>query len=218
LPLAAGTDWVVVLVDRSRSMDALRQPTIQGLNAFVAQQRHKPRTTLRILQFGTDIERRMQIEPMFDTRMRTASGTYAIERASYQPRGDTPLFGAVMTTIEQLEHDVEPLDRALVVVQTDGVENASPPEHTLERLRARIAEKRRAGWVFAYLGAQIDSWRRGHDLGFAMLNTFSYSPTARGVRAAFQRASEGVDRWRSDRRLGGERFFPLQLPPPRGVA
>lgn len=217
LPRVLGTDWVVVLVDRSASMDAIRQPTIQGLNAFIAQQRDKARTNVRIVQFGTDDEGRMQLEPMFDARLHSTE-SIAIERAAYRPRGDTPLFAAVLTTIEQLEHDVGAHDHALVVVQTDGIENASPPEFTLEGVRARIAEKQRGGWVFAYLGAELDSWRTGQGLGIGMLNSFSYSPTPQGVRAAFQRASEGVDRWRDNRTLAGRRFFPLQLPAPGDVS
>jgi len=212
LPRLDWTDHVLLLVDRSGSMAGIRQSTLQGLNGLIRDQAAQPKTEVRVKCFATDGGGRLKIETIFDTRLRSES--MAIQRSAYEPYGDTPLYAAVMTAIVELEKDVRPQDHALVVIQTDGQENASPSEYTLETVRARIAAKQRDGWVFAYLGAELNSWRTGEDLGVGMLNSFSYAPTALGVRAAFQRTSEALDRWRKDRKLGGRQFFPLQLPPP----
>lgn len=213
-------DWVLILVDRSGSMDSIRVPTIEGLNGFLQQQRAQPKTSIQVLQFGTDGEGQLQLEPLFDSRLERPEST-SIARGQYHPDGDTPLFIAVIRTIEQLERDVRPQDHALVVIQTDGGENASPPEYTLARVRRRIAEKIADGWVFAYLGVELDSWATGERMGVGMLNSMSYSPTAAGVRAAFKTTSERTDRWRAKQRMPGRKalvgqpFYPLQLPAPK---
>jgi hypothetical protein len=210
----------MLLVDRSASMEANQQPTVDGLNAFIRQHRDQRNTRLSIVQFGTDRHGELEMSMVFDT-VAPRSDTRALDRIDYRPRGDTPLLAAVMAAISRMEPLVRRQDRALLVIQTDGIENASPPDITPASVRTRIEAKQQQGnWTFAYLGVDLDGWHRppsGQDFGIGPFHTLSWSPTPRGVLAALQTTSDAVSRWRNEHSLrGADRFYPLQLPPPRG--
>jgi len=212
--------WVMLLVDRSASMETIQEPTLSGLQAFIRGHRDHLNTRLSVVQFGTAARSgELEMTTLFDTAApRTESGR-ALERLDYRPRGDTPLLAAVMAAIGRMEKFVRRQDRALLVIQTDGLENASPKHITLASVRARIEAKRRLGnWTFAYLGTDLDNWHvppTGQDMGIGPFHTLSWSPTPAGVTAAFQTTSDAVTRWRTAPSLSGpERFYPLQLPPP----
>ena len=212
--------WVMLLVDRSYSMVDIQQPTIDGLTAFIRQHRGQINTRVSVVQFGTDKQHELDLTTLFDTEMPRATQSQALETLAYKPEGDTPLLAAVMAAIDRMEKFVRRQDRALLVIQTDGLENASPKHITLESVRARIDAKRRLGnWTFAYLGTELDDWHvppTGQDMGIGPFHSLSWSPTSEGVTAAFQTTSDAVKRWRSAPELGGpQRFYPLQLPPPR---
>jgi hypothetical protein len=211
--------WVMLLVDRSASMETIQEPTLRGLQAFIRGHRNQLNTRLSVVQFGTGKSVQLEMTTLFDTEMPRASQSRALERLDYRPRGDTPLLAAVLAAIGRMEKFVRCQDRALLVIQTDGLENASPKHITLAAVRQRIADKRQLGnWTFAYLGTDLDDWHvppTGQDMGIGPFHTLSWSPTPRGVTAAFKTTSEAVTRWRTAPSLGGpERFYPLQLPPP----
>lgn len=208
--------WVLLLVDRSGSMWSIRDATLSGLKHFVKEQGADPVVRLSVVQFGTDRQGRLELTTMFDTAA-TRSEARALEKAEYEPSGDTPLLAAVLAAIARMEKLVRSQDRALLVIQTDGHENASPKHITLEHVRARITAKIAEGnWTFAYLGAHLDEWHRPpreQDFGLDPRHVLGWSPTGQGVTAAYATTSDAVTRWKGDRRLAG--FFPLQLPPPR---
>jgi hypothetical protein len=219
MPLLDWTDWVLILVDRSASMETIAGPTLQGLNTLLHQQVGQPKTSVRVVEFGTGDDGQLELNVLFDSSL--TYETNAIARQAYRPRGDTPLFVAVLSAISDLEPSVRTQDHALVVIQTDGYENASPKWATLDKVRARVREKQRDGWVFAYLGAELESWQTGENMGVGMFNSLSYSPTREGVIAGFRTTSDSISRWRREQRAPGRkalpgRFYPLQLPAPKG--
>lgn len=211
--------WVTLLVDRSSSMEELRGATIQGLNALIAQHAAEPTTRLRVVEFGTDNAENLELTLLYSNQQTGTTDVRALRIIDYRPRGSTPLLAAVLRAVAQLEPDVRPHDRALVVIQTDGMDNASPGV-TLELVRQRIEAKQALGnWLFAYLGAELDAWQTGTNMGVGALNALSYSPTPAGVLAAYKVTSDATTRWRKQdgrRALGGAGFYPLQLPPPAG--
>jgi len=210
--------WVMLLVDRSASMEDIQEPTLAGLRTFIRSHRGQLNTRLSVVEFGTTRDGQLEMTTLFDTAA-PRSESRGLERLEYRPRGDTPLLAAVMAAIGRMEKFVRRQDRALLVIQTDGIENASPKHITLASVKKRIDDKRRLGnWTFAYLGTDLDHWHvppTGQDMGIGPFHTLSWSPTPQGVTAAFQTTSDAVSRWRLAPKLSGpERFYPLQLPPP----
>lgn len=218
------TDYVTVLVDGSGSMAGIARETVQGLNALLLQQKAQPLTWLRIVEFQDDVNLRgaqVVLKTMFDSRLPVAE-TRGIALSGYQPGGGTPLFSAVLETIGRLEGEVRAQDHVLVIIQTDGGECTSRKEDTLELVRSRIGAKQRDGWTFAYLGAELDSWKTGETMGMGPLNAYSYAPSQTSMVPILKVTSDAIDRWRKDHAQSPGRapkirhFFPLQLPAPRG--
>jgi hypothetical protein len=171
-----------------------------------------------VVAFSTDLDGRLQLQTLLDTTLNDPNST-ALLPTTYQPEGDTPLVAAVWETISRLEHKQRKQDRVLLAILTDGVENASGPRYSIDKLRSRIKAKIAAGWQIVYLGVELNAWRTGEHYGVGRLNALSWSPTNQGVEGAFQTLADSTTRWSRNKTLTAgkqpERFFPLQLPPPK---
>jgi hypothetical protein len=218
-PVLHSLDWILLLVDRSYSMVDILNPTVRGMERFVQQQQTQPHTNLSVVAFGTDDWGSLQLQTLLDTTIADPHRT-AILPSMYVPDGDTPLLAAVWESISRLEQKQRKRDRVLLAIMTDGIENASGSRYSIEKVRARIKQKIAQGWQIVYLGAEIDAWKSGDHYGVGKLNALSWSPTEAGVEGMFQTLADSTTRWSKSKALTAgkqpERFFPLQLPPPKG--
>jgi Mg-chelatase subunit ChlD len=176
-----------LIIDRSGSMEAVRDDAQGGINAFLREQYAQPgRLTVTLSQFDTE----------FDSPARMAT-----EPVGYQlnPRGGTALLDAVGMEVLATGRDLAALDepqrpgRVLLLVVTDGEENSSH-EFTLERVREMLAEQRdRYNWQVQFIGAGESSWQ-GEALGVA---TTQYVGTKKGNRAMYAAMSDAVSAYRA---------------------
>jgi len=79
-------------------------------------------------------------------------------------------------------------DKAITVIMTDGEENSSR-EWTLQGIRELIKSKEAAGiWTFVFLGANLDAFAQGVNLGVAKANAVRYdAANYHGVYASLAR-------------------------------
>jgi len=217
-PVLHAVDWILLLVDRSGSMASIVDATLRGMQGFVRKQQEREHTNLSVVAFGTNGDGDLQLQTLLDTRIADPHST-AIVPSMYQPMGGTPLLAAAWETINRLEKRQRRQDRVLLAIMTDGFENASGPSYDIRKLRTRIKQKIAQGWQIVYLGAEIDAWKTGDYYGVGSLNALSWSPTQQGVEGIFQTLADSTNRWSKNRTLTSgkppERFFPLQLPPPK---
>lgn len=93
-----------------------------------------------------------------------------LTESNYQPRGSTALLDAVGRTITDFENRVPELgedDRVMLVIQTDGLENASH-RYTFPQIAGMITERTPtvgAKWAVLYIGQGIDSWDQARAMG-----------------------------------------------------
>lgn len=182
----------MILLDRSGSMASAQAATIAGINDFLDQQRDKPDLFLSLLQFDTAGSTGLNITETFVDV--SAPDAPKLTTKDFQPRGGTPLLAAVSHAIATLERDATPNDKLLLVVQTDGAENTSPPEITKEIIASLIAAKTAEGnWTFAFMGADIDAWGTSSLLNVSQANTLAYA----GVqsRSAWNTTSGSTNSW-----------------------
>lgn len=100
---------------------------------------------------------------------------------NYKPECTTPLLDAVGRTIRAMEASEKHYDRLLMVIMTDGVENASK-EYDHVAIRKLIEQKQSQGnWTFVYQGANQDSWANASRLGFDPGNVSDYDQSQAGV-------------------------------------
>ncbi|MED5293015.1 MAG: ADP-ribosylglycohydrolase family protein [Actinomycetota bacterium] len=184
---------VSFLLDRSGSMNSLAQDVIGGFNAFVANQRTVDGSCLfTAAQFdGTD-----PFELLYDRVPITDVSELDSER--YQPRGNTPLFDAIATLINNVENgsgSSTANSEQLVVVFTDGLENASR-NWTRDQVFALIEQKKAQGWTFVFMGANQDAYAEGSRIGFQAGNVQNFRGDGQGMREAWSSVDRAVGEYR----------------------
>ena len=122
----------------------------------------------------------------------------------YRPDANTPLYDAIGKTIREVELQLHPDDGALVIIQTDGFENASQ-EFTSNGIKALVTEKQESGWQFVLLGCGIDADAEGRDIGIPPGNTLTYG--REGSRAAFARAASSSSAYARRGSTASKTFF-----------
>jgi len=91
---------------------------------------------------------------------------------------------------------------ALIIVMTDGFENASS-EYNNKSIRALIKEMdAKDDWTFVFMGAGIDK-EQAMDMGFGDANTVSFSKTSTGFSNSSSSQRASLDSY-SDMRLRGK--------------
>jgi len=184
---------ITLVLDRSGSMNSIRDDIIGGVNSFLDRQRALPEvSTITLVQFDT--------EDPFEVVYSFIPVTKApnLDVHTYGPRGGTPLLDATGRTIVNLEKWLESQKekdrpgKLVVVVVTDGQENSSR-EFSLERVKQLIVEKQeKAGWQFVYLSADLDAVDDAIQSGFMRDSVMAYDKSRKGTADMFDSLSENV--------------------------
>lgn len=178
---AATKTLVAVVLDETGSMAGIASDTIGAVNDYFAGlAKDAPDALVSLMQFSDCFG----AEPKFRVAFKATRAKDApkVTEESYRPRGNTPLYDAIGKAIT--ETDGQKADRYLLVVLTDGYENAST-EWTRDGVAALIREKEAAGnWTVVYLGANQDAWAVGQTLGVSPGSTMTYASTGPGMRTA----------------------------------
>ena len=182
---------IAFLLDRSGSMQSIKDDTEGGFNAFIAEQRKEPgECRVTLAQFDNEYEEVYRDLPLAE-----------VPALRLVPRGSTALLDSigrlVTSTGERLAALPEDERPGIVIVgiMTDGHENASR-EWTHPAVKALIGQQTKTyGWQFLYLGADQDAIEVGSSIGVAAANSMTYS---RGKVAAVMAAtSRNIGRTRA---------------------
>jgi hypothetical protein len=112
---------------------------------------------------------------------------------TYVPGGATALLDAVDRTLDAVE-EFKPADGELMVVMTDGQENAST-KATKDAVKQRIADRQEAGWAVVYLGANVDEFAEAGSIGVRAGATTAWEATEDGATEVFARLSSSTTRF-----------------------
>lgn len=192
------------LLDRSGSMSSIASDVEGGFDQFFLDQAAVPGDVrVTVVQFDSNDPHEVLVDALAPAAVPTMRGRFS-------PRGSTPLFDAVGLLLDKAEaaggNDVD----QLVVVFTDGHENASRCWDR-DRLFARIGALKDRGWTFVFLGANQDSYATGHHIGLADGNVSDFAADSAGVNAAYAGLSRATREWRAkdrpSRQRDRERFW-----------
>jgi uncharacterized protein YegL len=177
---------VIVVLDRSGSMTTIRADMEGGFKSFLEEQRALPgRCVVSLYQFDD------QYEKVFEER-----DVRELQGISITPRGNTALLDAVGRTIvsagERLakkpEH--ERPGAVIVLVITDGQENASR-EYGRPEVKQLVEQQQKSyAWKFVYLGADLSAFAEAASMGFAQNAVATYDSMDAG--SAYAGASNQV--------------------------
>ncbi len=189
---------ISIILDRTGSMESIRDDTIGGFNAFLGEQKKRPeRATLTLVQFDTQdpYEVIHQFRPIAEIPELT--------REAYVPRASTPLLDAIGQGINDLEQRIagmsqpERPSQVVMVVVTDGQENSSR-EFRMGQITRMIREKQDLnGWQFVFLSADLAAIEDAMAVGFKQASTLAFDKTAKGTAAAWAAMSTGISGYRS---------------------
>ncbi len=197
-----GLTEIVCILDRSGSMGTLVDEVIGGFNAFIEDQKKLPgeaKVTLAIFDDHYDlVHNGVPLQDMPE-----------LTKDVYHARGMTALRDAVGKTIDDVgkrlnttPEDDRP-ERVLVVITTDGYENASR-SYSQEKIQAMIKhQKDKYKWEFLFMAAGEDDVLKGgtSTLGvnnFAVGQTMSYAHTKDATTQAFFSASVATRSYRTN--------------------
>lgn len=163
---------IIFIMDRSGSMTGFSEDTIGGFNSFIEKEKDKDiNTYVTTILFDNDYEILYERKEINKVEKLTEK--------EYWPRGSTALLDAIGKTITSFERKID--GKALVVIMTDGYENASV-EFSKKQIKEMIDKH---DWEFIYLGAAIDSYSEASQFGFSKSRIANYDRSAKAVDEVF---------------------------------
>ena len=135
---------VCILLDRSGSMEPIWDEALSSINAYVNEL--NPKTKVHFAVFDSVNYRVVE-------SCRAGEWKPLKRTKEFGPRGTTPLYDSVARIIEFAKLTNNP--RTVLVVMTDGFENASKHTSLIDVKRLLTAFKDR-GWATVFLGAGFD--------------------------------------------------------------
>ena len=193
---------LVMIIDRSGSMTGMEESTIKGYNKLLKEQKAlKGEVLVSTVLFDHEIQ-------VLHDRIPIRKVEYLTNR-DYQTRGCTALLDAVGGAIHhiiRIHRHTNPRyrpGRTLFVIITDGLENASR-FYTYPQVKNMIdKEKRKYGWEFLFLGANIDAARDAGRMGIDADHAVDYHCDEKGTELNYEVLSKAVGSVRmSDAPLG----------------
>lgn len=182
---------LVFILDRSGSMAGLEADTIGGFNSMITRQLSTAGdayvSTVLFDNTSTVIHDRIRLQDV-----------PKLTDKEYFTQGCTALLDAVGGAIHHIgnihkyarREDVP--EKTLVVITTDGMENASH-RYTYEKVKQMIErQKEKYGWEFLFLGANIDAAAEASRFGIDEKHAVDYHCDSEGTALNYEVLSETV--------------------------
>lgn len=187
---------LIFILDRSGSMAGLESDTIGGFNSMLEKQRKEKGDAL-------------VSTILFDHTIEVIHDRVAIQEVKnlttdeYYVRGCTALLDAVGYAIDHIGHihkyarkeDIP--DKTLVIMTTDGMENASH-YYNYDQIRHMIErQKERYGWEFLFLGANIDAISEARKFGIHESRAANFHNDGAGTALNYEVINEAITQIRT---------------------
>lgn len=144
-----------ILLDRSGSMQSLWTEALSSVNAYakeLANKRDGDAVDSHVTFAVFDGQEGLQFDVL--RRKQPALHWEKVTDREASPRGMTPLLDALVRIIALADADNP--QKAVIVVMTDGQENASR-EVTRDGVKAALERVKAKGWEVVFLGANFDN-------------------------------------------------------------
>lgn len=181
---------IIFLLDRSGSMGGLETETIDGFNAFIENQRQLD---------GKTIVTAILFDDAYEIVWNGVDASeIKLTDKQYYVRGMTAFLDAVGKTIVDVgrrlskTHEEERPSKVIVVITTDGMENASR-EFTYSKVKELVKrQQEKYNWEFIFLGANMDAAQEANNIGIAGEDAYSFEATKDGLHEMYNEICEAV--------------------------
>jgi uncharacterized protein YegL len=194
---------IVALLDKSGSMERLRNDTIGGFNHFLKEQKDVPgEAFLTTVLFNDKYKLLHDRVNIRDVK--------PVGKRDYSTAGNTALLDALGKTIDDIgvklrdTDESERPDKVIFFIITDGEENSSR-KYSKEKVKAMVELQRNTySWEFLFLGANVDSFAEASSIGVSTDNAFDYADDSEGVFSVHDAMSKAVSNLRQFKSLCAE--------------
>jgi hypothetical protein len=188
---------ISVILDRTGSMESVRDDIIGGFNAFLNAQKADPGlASLTLVQF--DSQDPYEVVHQF----KLLAEVPELTRETFVPRASTPLLDAIGRGINDLEKNLADIienerpSRVIMVIITDGQENASR-EFRKDQIEKMIKEKQeKAAWQFVFLSADLAAIGDALATGMRPSAVMAHDKDGHGTSAAWAALSRSISDYR----------------------
>ena len=191
-----GLTEIVFILDRSGSMSGLEKDTIGGYNSLIKKQKKEEgeayiSTVLfddstEVLHDRVGLDK---IKPMTEEE--------------YYVRGCTALLDAVggaihhIGNVHKYAREEDRPEKTLFIITTDGQENSSRM-YTYEKVKRMVErQKKKYGWEFLFLGANIDAVAEAGRFGIKPDRAVNYECDEIGTAVNYRALNKAVSRVRN---------------------
>lgn len=190
-----GLTELVFILDKSGSMNGLELDTIGGFNSMLAKQKEvEGECLITTVLFDNNYELlhdRIDYHAIKD-----------ISEKEYQVGGSTALLDAIGRTINKFiniqknTNEDYRAEKIMFVIITDGEENSSR-EYSAKKIKSLIKnQKKKYGWEFIFLGANIDAIKTAGSFGIAQGMAVNYISDSIGTRLNYKAMAQTVASFR----------------------
>jgi len=189
---------IVSIIDKSGSMESIRNDAIGGFNTFLeAQQKEPGEARMDLVLFSFDGDLKIVCENALVGEVKR------LDTETYVPNGGTALYDAIGETVTRIgariaamKEDERP-EKVIVTILTDGEENASR-KFTREQVFEMISHQTDVyKWQFVFLAANQDAMIAGSSIGISKSACMSFSGDSKGMGDAFSGYCCAVSSYRS---------------------
>lgn len=161
------TNWINIcfVIDKSGSMYQSKEDVISGFQKIIDEQKANKngKVTVSLFTFNQNVSKEY-----------IGVDINEVDKFHYSPDGLTAMNDGICTAIDEVgkwlyekdKNGEEMPAKTMVIVMTDGLENASK-EYTLKQTKDKIAEQSsKYSWEFIYQGVDITTTKSADELGF----------------------------------------------------
>lgn len=196
-----GLTEIVLVLDRSGSMESTRKDAEGGLRAFINKQKLVPgECRVTFYRFDSIIERLFENKPI---------NVVEDKELALEPRGSTALLDAMNRAIDEVgdrlraASEEDRPERIFFVTITDGEENAS--RTTYSELADKIKhQSEKYKWEFIFIGANQDAIATASRLNITPQYSLTYNQTRCGTVNAYNVLTQNLT---ASRTTGGTFAF-----------
>lgn len=166
----------VIILDRSGSMNSIRQAAVTGFNETLAGIKKAQEKFADTQDHFITLLTFCSCENKYVYDKVPASEAQPMNMDDYQPCCCTPLYDAMGMTLTSMLNHVKDIEDVTVVatIITDGMENASK-EYSGRAIKELVGDLRKKGWSFTYMGANQDAVEVASELNIRNARNFDFS-------------------------------------------
>lgn len=191
-----GLTEVVFILDRSGSMSGLEADTIGGFNSMINKQKDEEGDVYISTVLFDD-----RSEVLYDRV--SASKVEPMTDKQYYVRGCTALLDAIggaihhIANVHKYAREEDRPEKTLFIITTDGMENSSR-QYTYDKVKKLVEkQKKKYGWEFLFLGANIDAIEVAGRFGIAANRAINYESDHIGTRLNYQVLGNALSAFRA---------------------